>query len=59
MNGVPNSPINRYFKVLDSKASNNLIIDCDHIQLCAGSDEERSAVPENCKMKVRSVPSWT
>ncbi|MEM6803439.1 MAG: polysaccharide lyase 6 family protein, partial [Bacteroidota bacterium] len=47
MNGVPNSPLNRYFQVKDSKASNNSFIDCDYIQLCAGSDEERSAIPEN------------
>lgn len=47
MNGVPNSPPNRYFQVIDSEASNNTYIDCDHIQLCAGSDEERSAVPKN------------
>ena len=50
MNGVPNSPPNRYFQVTDSKASNNLIVDCDYIQLCAGSDEERSAVPINSEM---------
>lgn len=50
MNGVPNSPLNRYFQVKDSRASNNLIIDCDYIQLCAGSDEERSAVPVNSVM---------
>ncbi|MCL4106442.1 UNVERIFIED_CONTAM: hypothetical protein GTU68_030400 [Idotea baltica] len=50
MNGVPNSPINRYFQVKDSKASNNLIIDCDYIQFCAGSDSERSAVPINTEM---------
>ena len=50
MNGVPNSPINRYFQVTNSKASNNLLIDCDHIQLCAGSDEERSATPTNTSM---------
>lgn len=50
MNGVPNSPLNRYFQVVDSKASNNLIINCDNIQLCAGSDEERSAVPIRTEM---------
>ena len=50
MNGVPNSPINRYFQVTDSKASNNLIVNSDYIQLCAGSDEERSAVPINSEM---------
>ena len=47
MNGVPNSPPNRYFQVIDSEASNNTFINCDHIQLCAGSDEERSAIPQN------------
>jgi len=45
MNGVPNSPINRYNQVIDSKMNNNLVIDSDYIQLCAGSDEERSAIP--------------
>jgi len=50
MNGVPNSPLNRYFQVSDSKASNNLIVDCDHVQLCAGSDAERSAVPIRTEM---------
>ncbi len=47
MNGVPNSPPNRYFQVIDSEASNNTYINCDHVQLCAGSDEERSATPKN------------
>ncbi len=47
MNGVPNSPLNRYFQVKDSEASNNTFIDCDYIQLCAGSDQERSAIPVN------------
>ncbi|RMF29725.1 MAG: alginate lyase [Bacteroidetes bacterium] len=47
MNGVPNSPLNRYFQVKDSEARNNTFINCDHIQLCAGSDAERSAVPVN------------
>ncbi|WP_411031669.1 chondroitinase-B domain-containing protein [Spongiimicrobium sp. 3-5] len=47
MNGVPNSPINRYFQVEDANISNNTFINCDHIQLCAGSDGERSATPIN------------
>lgn len=50
MNGVPNSPLNRYVQVTDSKASNNVFIDCDNVQFCVGSDEERSAVPENCQV---------
>ena len=45
MNGVPNSPINRYHQVEDSNIENNTIIDSDHIELAAGSDAERSAVP--------------
>ncbi|TKD62517.1 chondroitinase-B domain-containing protein [Flavobacterium sp. ASW18X] len=51
MNGVPNSPINRYHQVVDAKIANNTFIDCDHIQLCAGSDAERSAVPVNSVME--------
>ena len=50
MNGVPNSPLNRYFQVVDSKADQNTFINCDHIQLGAGSDEERSAVPVRTTM---------
>lgn len=46
MNGVPNSPINRYNQVIDSKINNNTFINCDYVQLCAGSDEERSAIPQ-------------
>lgn len=45
MNGVPDSPINRYNQVVDSYMDNNIVVNSDYIQLCAGSDEERSAVP--------------
>ncbi len=45
MNGVPNSPINRYHQVKDAKINNNSLINSDNIQLAAGSDTERSAVP--------------
>lgn len=45
MNGVPNSPINRYHQVKNARIENNSIIDSDHVQLAAGSDAERSAVP--------------
>ena len=45
MNGVPNSPINRYNQVIDSYMENNIVINSDYIQLCVGSDEERSAKP--------------
>ena len=45
MNGVPDSPINRYHQVEDSVVENNSVINSDHIELAAGSDTERSAVP--------------
>ncbi len=45
MNGIYNSPINRYNQVVDSKIDNNLVVNCDYIQLCAGSDAERTAPP--------------
>ena len=47
MNGVPNSPINRYHQVDNAVIENNSIIESDHIELAAGSDEERSATPVN------------
>lgn len=47
MNGVPNSPINRYDPVRDVVISGNTFIDCDNIELCAGKDFERTAKPEN------------
>ncbi|MGB5738276.1 MAG: polysaccharide lyase 6 family protein [Woeseia sp.] len=45
MNGVPDSPINRYHQVEDSLIENNSVIDSDYIELAAGADEERSARP--------------
>lgn len=51
MNGVPNSPVNRYHQVKNGVFSYNTFIDCDHIQLCAGSDSERTAVPIDSKIE--------
>lgn len=51
MNGVPNSPINRYHQVENATIENNSFINVKHIQLAAGSDAERSAVPINSVMK--------
>lgn len=51
MNGVPNSPINRYHQVDGAIIENNSIINSHHIQLAAGSDKERSAVPINSRFK--------
>ena len=49
MNGVPDSPINRYHQVEDSLVENNTVIDAHHIELAAGSDTERSAVPKTTR----------
>jgi len=51
MNGVPNSPINRYHQVEDSVIENNMLINVNHIQLAAGCDQERSAVPISSSFK--------
>jgi poly(beta-D-mannuronate) lyase len=51
MNGVPNSPINRYNQVVGGVFSNNTFIECDYVQLCAGSDEERTAIPIDTKIE--------
>ena len=51
MNGVPNSPINRYFQVDSAVVRNNVFVNSDHVQLCAGSDSERSAVPINSSVE--------
>ncbi len=59
MNGVPNGPINRYDPVVDSFLDNNIVIDSDHIQLCAGSDEERSATPTGSSMSKNIIMSKT
>ncbi|AUC74212.1 chondroitinase-B domain-containing protein [Olleya sp. Bg11-27] len=50
MNGVPNSPPNRYVPVIDSKLNNNTFVNCDHIQLGAGSDSERSQAPRTSEI---------
>lgn len=45
MNGIPNSPVNRYQQVVGGVFSNNTFVNCDNVQLCAGSDSERSLPP--------------
>lgn len=47
MNGVPDSPINRYHQVTDAEVSNNSFLGFDAIGLAVGSDEERSAAPKD------------
>ena len=59
MNGVPNSPINRYHRVEDAVIENNTIINAHHIELAAGSDAERSAVPKRSRMRNNLIVNTT
>ncbi|MBF7074168.1 polysaccharide lyase 6 family protein [Glaciecola sp. MH2013] len=47
LNGVPNSKINRYHQVKNTKIENNTIVNVSNINFAAGSDAERTAVPIN------------
>lgn len=47
MNGVPNSPANRYLPVINAYVANNTFVNCDNVQLCTGSDKERSVPPKS------------
>ncbi|WP_371194738.1 polysaccharide lyase 6 family protein [Glaciecola sp. SC05] len=51
LNGVPNSSINRYHQVDGAIIENNTIVGVSNINLAAGSDAERSAVPINSTFK--------
>lgn len=50
MNGVPNSPVNRYVQVSNALIEGNSVFDSARMTLAAGSDAERSAMPVNSKM---------
>ncbi len=45
MNGVPNSPVNRYVEVADAQIENNTIVDSRRVAFNVGADDERSAAP--------------
>lgn len=51
MNGVPDSPINRYHQVDGAVIENNTFDQIGKIELGEGSDTERSAVPINSVFK--------
>ncbi len=55
MNGVPDSPLNRYHQVEDVLMENNSIIECDYIEMAGGSDEERSATPIDSTFRANLV----
>ncbi len=47
MNGVPNSPANRYVAVTDALIANNSFLQCAPMGICIGSDTERSVAPKD------------
>lgn len=47
MNGVPNSPVNRYVEVEGAVIEGNTIVDSRRLAFNVGADEERSAAPSN------------
>lgn len=47
MNGVPNSPINRYVQVKNVTVRRNVFVDCTPLLFGAGKDPERTMPPEN------------
>lgn len=47
MNGVPNSPANRYVGVADVVIANNSFYECTPISFCEGKTEERCLQPKN------------
>ncbi|RYY68080.1 MAG: hypothetical protein EOO13_13260, partial [Chitinophagaceae bacterium] len=47
MNGVPNSPANRYVAAQDAVIANNTWYQCAPLGFCIGSDAERSQAPDN------------
>lgn len=47
MNGIPNSPANRYVQVTDAVIANNTFMECSPISFCEGSDAERTLPPAN------------
>lgn len=51
MNGVPNSPVNRYVQVSNAKIEHNSIFDSSTITFAGGADAERSAAPIDSVMR--------
>ena len=47
MNGVPNSPLNRYNQVKNVSIQNNTLINCSPVQFGAGKDDEKTLPPTN------------
>lgn len=58
VNGVPNSPLNRYFQVKRALIAFNTFVDCKYtIIIGAGEDEERTLPPLDCTIANNVVKS--
>ena len=55
MNGVPNSPVNRYLPVKDGLIERNTIIDAARITLGAGASDERSQAPRSTRFTANLI----
>lgn len=50
-NGVPDSPLNRYFQVINAQVINNTLVNCGHpIAIGAGKSTELSLPPKDCEI---------
>ncbi|GAB3873852.1 hypothetical protein GCM10028824_26120 [Hymenobacter segetis] len=51
MNGIPNSPLNRYAPVRDVLIENNTFVNCESVELAAGKSAELSLPPTGVTLK--------
>lgn len=51
MNGIPNSPLNRYAQVRDVLIENNTFVNCESVELAAGKSAELSLPPTGVTLK--------
>ena len=47
MNGIHNSPANRYVQVTNAEIDSNTFYECSPVSFCEGSDAERTLPPDN------------
>ncbi|MEP9400530.1 polysaccharide lyase 6 family protein [Sphingomonas sp. VNH70] len=57
MNGVPNSPVNRYMPVRDVTIERNSFVDVRQITIGAGADAERSQPPRDTRITGNLITS--
>ncbi len=59
-NGVPDSPLNRYFRVISAQVINNTLVNCTQpIAIGAGKDSELSLPPLDCELSNNVVAVYS